>query len=73
MEHEEIALKIARRQGVRTALVRGGEVADRPKIGPLGRGDEPTNGHILDHALLEWGHGVLLACVINTRAIRSGP
>jgi hypothetical protein len=51
--------------GVRTPFVIGGEVADCPEIGPLGGGDEPTDGHVLDHALLEWGHGVLLACVIN--------
>src|SRR5262249_39687321 len=65
MEHVEIALNVARRQGVRAALVIGGEGADCPEIGPLGGGDEPSYSHILDHALLEWGHGVLLDCVIN--------
>src|SRR5262245_7810608 len=42
MEHVEIALNIARRQGVRTALVIGGKVADCPEIGSLGGGDEPS-------------------------------
>jgi hypothetical protein len=65
MEHVEIALNVARRQGVRTPFVIGGEGADCPEIGPLGGGDEPSYSHILDHALLEWGHGVLLDCVIN--------
>jgi hypothetical protein len=65
MEHDEIALNIARRQSVRTAFVIDSEVADCPEISPLGGEDEPTDGHVLDHALLEWGHGVLLACGIN--------
>jgi integrase len=52
MEHVEIALHVARRQGVRTPFVISGEVADRPEIGPLGGGDQPSYGHILDHALL---------------------
>jgi hypothetical protein len=65
MEPEEIALNIACRQGVRAPLVIGGEVSDRSEIDPLGGGDEPTDGHVFDHTLLEWGHGVLLACVIN--------
>src|SRR5262245_31489734 len=47
MEQVEIALNIARRQGVRTALVIGGEVADCPEIGPLGGGDKPSYSHIL--------------------------
>src|SRR4029450_11152614 len=48
MEHAEIALNVARRQGVRTPFVVGGEVADRPEIGPLGGGDESSYSHILD-------------------------
>jgi hypothetical protein len=65
MEHEEIALNVARRQGVRATLVIGGEVSNRPEIDPLGGWDEPPDGHVFDHTLLEWGHGVLLACGIN--------
>src|SRR3989442_1886108 len=72
MEHAEIALNVARRQGVRTAFVIGGEVSDRPEIGPLGRGDEPTDGHVFDHALLEWGHGVLLDVSSTRMAMQSG-
>jgi hypothetical protein len=60
MEQEEIALDVARRQGVRAALVISGEVPDRAQIDLLGRFREPTDSHILDHALLEWRHGVLL-------------
>ena len=43
----------------------GSEVADCPEISPLGGEDEPTDGHVLDHALLEWRHGVLLHGVIT--------
>jgi hypothetical protein len=68
MELEEIALNVACRQGVGATLVIGGEVSDRPEIDPLGGWDEPTDGHVVDHTLLEWGHGVLLACGINTES-----
>jgi hypothetical protein len=66
MELEARALHVARRQGVRATRVRGGEVSDRPERDPLGGWGEPTDGHVLDPALLEGGHGVLLACGINT-------
>jgi hypothetical protein len=35
MEHEEIALNIARRESVRTAFVIGSEIPDGPQIDPL--------------------------------------
>ena len=47
-------------------VVIGGEASDRSEIDPLRGGDEPTDGHVFDHTLLGWGHGVLLACGINT-------
>ena len=59
MEHAEIALNVAGRQGVRTPFVISAEGSDRTEIGPLSGGDQPSYSHMLDHALLEWGHGVL--------------
>jgi len=52
MEHEEIALNVARREGVGTPFVIGGEVPDRPQIHLLRGGNQPPHRHRLNHALL---------------------
>jgi hypothetical protein len=52
MEHEEIALNLPRGEGVWTTVVIGCQLADCPQIGLLGARGQPTDPHILDHALL---------------------
>jgi hypothetical protein len=51
---------------IRAALIIRGQLPNRAEIGLLGGGHQPTNGHILNHALLEWSYGVLLVRVIHT-------
>ena len=45
-----------------------GELPGRTQRGVLSGWGEPTDGHVFDHTLLEWGQGVLLACGINTES-----